>query len=205
MRPVRIELTTLGLWDPRATNCAIAAWRICQPWDFGELFLSSCIPRQWRIGVCFTPWRAPKWKTNRVSNLQETQLWHPCLASCFNVNAWLCCPQACLSLRVQTVRGQLSRTVLECQSDVNIFLNAGPTVDCEPWFWQPRVIENLHWQYILYFLSSTWPTQHAFFHIHIHMFRLPLPVLKVSIKPLIHHAGQFNGRFVVHRTSSGAD
>ena len=62
MRPVRIELTTLGLWDPRATNCAIAAWRICQPWDFGELFLSSCIPRQWRIGVCFTPWRAPNEK-----------------------------------------------------------------------------------------------------------------------------------------------
>ena len=27
MRPVRIALTTLGLWDPRATNCAIAAIR----------------------------------------------------------------------------------------------------------------------------------------------------------------------------------
>ena len=26
MRPVRIELTTLGLWDLRAANCSIAAW-----------------------------------------------------------------------------------------------------------------------------------------------------------------------------------
>ena len=34
MRPVRIELTTLGLWDPRATNCAIAALKNCQLSDF---------------------------------------------------------------------------------------------------------------------------------------------------------------------------
>ena len=34
MRPVRIELTTLGLWDPRATNCAIAALKISQLLDF---------------------------------------------------------------------------------------------------------------------------------------------------------------------------
>ena len=26
VRPVRIELTTLGLWDLRAASCAIAAW-----------------------------------------------------------------------------------------------------------------------------------------------------------------------------------
>ena len=52
MRWVKIELTTLGLWDLRATSCAITAWSGCQEWTY---MCMHCWTRQWmlvpKIGV----------------------------------------------------------------------------------------------------------------------------------------------------------
>ena len=51
LRRVRIELTTLGLWDLRATNCAIAALAIAGICDNSLRRARTCNAHQAAIGV----------------------------------------------------------------------------------------------------------------------------------------------------------